>query len=257
MAWNRALVTGASSGIGEEFARTLASRGTDLVLVARRRDRLQALADRLPVGCEVLDADLASDAGVDRVVDRLGAGDVDLLVNNAGFGTSGALAEVDPGVIADEVRVNCLALLRLSRAAIDQMVERRRGGILNVASVVAFQPAPYMATYAGTKAFVLAFTESVAEEVAGTGVRVQALCPGLTRTEFQDVAGYENSLAPGWMWQSAEEVVETSLAAMDRGRVVVIPGAHNRVAMGASGLLPRLARRKIAGIVQQRARHGS
>lgn len=254
MPWTRALVTGASSGIGEEFARTLASAGTPLVLVARRRERLEGLSARLPVDCEVLDADLATDAGVDRVVERLGAGDVDLLVNNAGFGTSGALADVDAATIADEVRVNCLALLRLSRAAIEPMVERRHGAILNVASVVAFQPAPYMATYAGTKAFVLSFTESLAEEVAGTGVKVQALCPGLTRTEFQDVAGYENSLAPGWMWQSAREVVDTSLAALDKGRVVVIPGAHNRVAMGVSGLLPRYARRKVAGVVQKRAR---
>lgn len=252
MAWNRALVTGASSGIGAVFARKLASAGTPLIVVARRRDRLDDLASSLPVDCEVLEADLSTDVGVDRVIDRLGAGDVDLLVNNAGFGTSGALAEVDADPIADEIRVNCLALVRLSRAAIEPMLERRHGGIVNVASVAAFQPAPQMATYAATKAFVLSFTESIAEEVQGTGVAVQALCPGLTRTEFHDVASYEASAAPGWMWQDAEEVVDTSLAALEKRRVVVIPGIHNRVAMGAAALLPRYARRKVAAAVQSR-----
>ena len=227
-------------------------RGTSLVVVARRRDRLDALAASVPVDCEVLEADLATDEGVDAVVARLDQGDVDLLVNNAGFGTSGALVDVDAGSIADEIRVNCLALVRLSRAAIGPMVDRRRGGIVNVASVAGFQPAPRMATYAATKSFVLTFTEGIAEEVRGTGVKVQALCPGLTRTEFQDVASYEASAAPGWMWQTAEEVVDTSLSALDKGRVVVIPGVHNRVAMGASGLLPRYARRKVAAVVQSR-----
>lgn len=254
MAWTRALVTGASSGIGDVFARKLAARGTELVVVARRRDRLDTLAFDVPVGCEVLDADLATDEGVERVEQRLAAGDVDLLVNNAGFGTSGALAEVDAASIADEIRVNCLALVRLSKAAIGPMVERGHGAILNVASVAGFQPAPKMATYAATKAFVLSFSESLAEEVHGSGITVQALCPGLTRTEFQDVASYENTSAPGWMWQSAEEVVDTSLAALDKGRVVVVPGVHNRVAMGAAGLLPRAARRKVAAAVQNRSR---
>jgi uncharacterized protein len=252
MNWTRAVVTGASSGIGEEFARTLAARGTSLVLVARRRERLEALAERLPVDCEVLDADLATDGGVDAVVERLEAGDVDLLVNNAGFGTSGPLVEVDAAAIADEVRVNCLALVRLARAAVGPMVERGHGGIVNVASVAGFQPAPRMATYAATKSFVLTFTEGIAEEVRGDGVRVQALCPGLTRTEFQDVASYQASAAPGWMWQSVTEVVEASLAALPKGRVIVVPGAHNRVATVGSGLLPRFARRKVAAAVQRR-----
>jgi uncharacterized protein len=250
MAWTRALVTGASSGIGDVFARKLAAQGTELIVVARRRDRLDKLAADLPVDCEVLEADLATDDGVDRVIDRLGTGDVDLLVNNAGFGSSGALVDVDADSIADEIRVNCLALVRLSRAAIGPMVEKRHGGILNVASVAGFQPAPKMAAYAGTKAFVLTFTES--EELHGTGVKVQALCPGLTRTEFQDVASYEATSAPGFMWQTADEVVDTSLAALDRGRVVVIPGVHNRLAMGAAGFLPRYARRKVASVVQSR-----
>lgn len=252
--WQRALVTGASSGIGEVYARRVAALGAPLVVVARRRDRLEALASSVGVDCEVLDADLSTDLGVDAVVARLAAGDVDLLVNNAGSGTSGPLAEVDPGSIADEVRVNCLALTRLSRAAVEPMVAARRGAVVNVASVVAFQPAPAMATYAGTKAFVLAFTESLAEEVRAAGVTVQALCPGLTRTEFQDVSGYENSMAPGWMWQTSDEVVDASLAGLEKGRVVVVPGSHNRVVVSASSLLPRIARRKVAAAVQLRAR---
>jgi len=249
--WSRALVTGASGGIGEAYARALAARGTALVLVARRAERLEKLAAELGTEVEVLTADLADDDGRASVEARLGATDapVDLLVNNAGFGTTGAFAELDVEREDEEIRLNVLALMRLTRAALPGMLERGHGGIVNLGSVAAFVPAAKSATYAASKAFVLSFTEAISEEVRGKGVRVQCLCPGLTRTEFQTTADYDASAQPGFMWQRADQVVAESLAALDRGKVVCVTGLQNRSMVVGTSLVPRSAKRRLAALV--------
>jgi short-subunit dehydrogenase len=249
--WSRALVTGASGGIGEAYARALSARGTALVLVARRADRLETLAAELDTEVEVLAADLAEPEGRAPVEARLAAAEapVDLLVNNAGFGTTGVFAELDVEREDEEIRLNVLALMRLTRAALPGMLERRHGGVVNLGSVAAFVPAAKSATYAASKAFVLSFTEALSEEVRGTGVRVQCLCPGLTRTEFQSTADYDASGQPGFMWQSADSVVGESLSALGRGKVVCVTGLQNRSMVVGTSLVPRVAKRRLAALV--------
>jgi short-subunit dehydrogenase len=219
-----------------------------VVAVARREERLRAL----PGDIEVLVADLATDEGVAGVERRLAEGDVDLLVNNAGFGTTGRLADIDPGRVAEEIAVDVTALARLTRAALPVMLERGSGAILNVSSVVSFLPTPKMAVYSGAKAFVTAFTEAVAEEVRGSGVKVAVLCPGLTRTEFQDVAN-ETSAAnlPAFAWQSAEDVVAEALDGLAAGRVVIVPGLHNKAVVATLGVTPHGLLRRVAGLGQR------
>ncbi|MDQ6798268.1 MAG: SDR family oxidoreductase, partial [Actinomycetota bacterium] len=186
--WRRALVTGASSGIGRAFAVHLAASGTDVVLVARRRDRLDDLATDLRadhgVDIEVLVADLTDEGGLAAVEARLGNGSapVDLLVNNAGFATSGRFAELPVEGEVAEIHLNVLAPVRLTRAALPGMVERGRGGVVNVSSIAALQPLPHWATYAASKAYLTSFSEAVHEEVGGHGVVVLALMPGFTHT---------------------------------------------------------------------------
>ncbi len=251
----RALVTGASSGIGEAYARKLAAGGVDVVLVARRRDRLEQLAhelrDRHGVAVEVLAADLVDPVDLDRVATRVAAAEepIDMVVNNAGFGTSGPLAGLDPAVEQAMIALNAGALVRLTQAALPGMLERGQGTIVNVASIAGLTPLPGNATYAGTKALVLAFSEAVAEEVRGQGVRVQALCPGLTRSEFQETAGFDARRLPGWVWQSSDEVVDVSLRALGGRRVRVVPGLVNRVAAIAAAFVPVAVRRRVAGLL--------
>lgn len=240
----RALVTGASSGIGEAFVRRLAAQGHDVVLVARREDRLRALATELSghgVDVEVLAADLTSEEGVMSVEQRLTVPTkaVDLLVNNAGFGTSGSFTDLALERELEMIELNVVALVRLTRAALGSMRDRGTGSIVNVSSMASFQALPRNATYAATKAFVTSFTEALAEEVRGSGIRLQALCPGFTHTEFHTTAAWNSGWLPGSVWQSAEQVVEASLAALASGRVVVVPGLLNKVAARASWLLPR------------------
>jgi uncharacterized protein len=224
------------------------------VLVARREDRLEALAKELDVAVEVLAADLADPDDLRRVEARAAAATdpIDLLVNNAGFGTTGPFHTLDVEREEEELRVNVLAVVRLSRAALPGMVERKQGAVVNVSSLAAFQPDPGNAVYGATKAFVLSFSEALAEEVRKTGVRVQCLCPGYTRTEFQTTAEYETSRIPKAVWQTPEQVVDASLAALDRGKVLCIPGPHNKVAAIGSGFLPRVVRRKLAGALGSR-----
>ena len=253
--WNTALVTGASGGIGEEFARQLAAQGADLVLVARRDDALERLANELGerngVSCEVIAADLTTDAGVAAVEGR--AAEVDLLVNNAGFGISAHLASTDPAQVDGMIRLNVLALARLTRAALPAMLARNHGGIVNVSSVAGFQPSPSFATYNATKAFVTMFTEALSLEVKGTGVRVQALCPGLTRTGFQSVAGETGTDGlPDAVWQEPPAVVAASLAGLRRNAVIVVPGVHNKLLIGATSVLPHGIKRRLAGAVMSR-----
>jgi uncharacterized protein len=257
--WTRALVTGASSGIGDALARRLAAEGTALVVVARDRKRLDALAKELTaahgVEVEVLRADLAQKAPLAAVEARLRdeATPVDLLVNNAGFGTFGPFVELDPDEEDREVRVNCLALLRLCHAAAPGMVTRRRGGILNVSSMASRAPAPRNSVYAATKAFVTHLSEGLHEELRGSGVTVTVVEPGFTRTEFQDRAGLsDNAGMPDFVWQSSDQVAQAALDGVRRGRAIVVPGAHNRVAAGLATLVPRGVKRRVVGVMSGR-----
>ena len=235
-----ALVTGASSGIGEEFARALSARGYELVLVARRRDRLEQLASELPGKAHALDCDLAAD--VDQVgprVAELGV-EIDLLVNNAGFGTHGRFVEIDPGRDAGQIRVNCEAVVTLTHAFVPGMVQRGRGGVIVVASTAGMQPIPYEAVYSATKAFARTFSDALHTELRGTGVRVLAVNPGPVPTEWQAVAGYDDPRdfpVPGAIPPS--RVVAEALRAYDRGRRSVIPGRMIRWFMRATGPSPR------------------
>ncbi|MCK6554168.1 SDR family oxidoreductase [Candidatus Binatia bacterium] len=254
-----AVVTGASSGIGEAFARQLAREGYDLTIVARGRDRLSALARALRgeyrVDVEAHAADLTDTAGL-HAVERLVAQhrDLDLLVNNAGFGTFGRFDKLDVDAEENEIRLNVLALVRLTRAALPAMAKRKHGAIVNVSSLAAFQPGPFNATYAATKAYVNSFTEALHEELRGTGVYVQALCPGLTRTEFQDRAGIDASSMPDMFWMSPEDVVGASLAAMRKGELICVPGLGNRMLSSVTGALPRAWVRRAGSELMRRVK---
>jgi uncharacterized protein len=249
-----ALVTGASSGIGEAMAHELGRAGIPTVLVARRRDRLQEIADRYD-GFEVIEADLTTRSGQATVTARItnAARPVDLVVNNAGFGTSGSFHELDVERVTDEIELNVVALTRLSSAALSAMVGRGRGWLLNVSSVVSFQSAPDLAVYAATKAYVTSFTESIHAELKGTGVVATALCPGLTKTEFQSVSSTESYVdrMPDFMWSSAEEVARTGLRDTAAGKVVSVPGAMYKATVALSGVTPRPLSRFVAGLVQR------
>jgi short-subunit dehydrogenase len=250
-----ALVTGASTGIGKEFAQRLANDGYDLVLVARDRERLEKLAAELPTDAEVLAADLTDRDDLARVEARCRdeAKPLDLVVNNAGLGTVGAFVELDVEGEDGEIRLNVLALVRLTHAALRGMVERGRGGVINVSSLASYQPGPFNATYAATKAFVTSFSQAVHEEVRAKGVTVTVVCPGFTRTEFQERAGLRDEGGPAFLWQGPEPVVEAALRDHRRRSAVSIPGIHNRVAAAFSSTLPGGVTRKIAAFVMKRA----
>jgi hypothetical protein len=240
----KALVTGASSGIGEEYARQLARRGYDLLLLARREERLRALAEELGtaygVTAEVVVADLADLDDVERVVARIESlEDLEILVNNAGFGIAPDFAETDPVRIADMVRVHVLASMRFARAALPGMLARDRGAIVNVSSLIAYFPLGGQALYSSTKADLRAFSEALHQEVMGTGVRVQALCPGFTRTEMQEKGGVSQSTIPDFAWLSSEYVVEQALRDLERGEVISIPGWGYKLLAFVERLTPR------------------
>ena len=252
-----AWVTGASVGLGAAFARRLARDGYDLRLVARNRRQLEQLAEELHdahgVHAEAVPADL-TDAAALREVERAVAHDahLELLVNNAGFGTNGAFATLDADREEDEIRLNVLALTRLTRAALPGLVRRGHGGVINVSSMAGLQPAPYNATYGATKAFVNSFTEALHEELRDTGVRVMALCPGFTRTEFQERAGIDTSGIPDLAWMSAEAVVDAAMAGFARGQVVLVPGFANWAMTGVTAALPRAVVRRVLGVASKR-----
>jgi uncharacterized protein len=252
-----ALVTGASSGIGKAFARALAAGGTDLVLVARDEARLAELASELRESygrtVEVLAADLIDEAQLRRVADRLrDEPAVDLLVNNAGFGDTGSFADLPVESGERQIRLNVLALTVLAHAAAATMKKARRGGIINVASGAAFFPNPGIAVYGATKAYVTSLSQALHEELASADVKVTVVCPGFTRTEFQERAKYDASGVPAMFWQSAENVVEETLAAYAAGRSLCIPGVHNKVMGGITQLVPRSLLGRVAGLVAQR-----
>lgn len=247
-----ALVTGASSGIGAEMARLLGEANVPTVLVARRGDRLREIADRYP-GFEVLEADLATSDGQAAAVDRIISGPVDLVVNNAGFGTSGMFHELDVDRLADEVEVNVKALTRLSHAAIATMVPRGRGYLLNVSSVASFQGSPGLGVYAATKAYVTSLTEAIHGEVKGTGVHVTALCPGLTKTEFQsrsNTSGMELKV-PDQLWTTVEQVATTGLRDVVSNRTISVPGVMYKTAVTFSDIMPRSLTRWVSGSISR------
>jgi short-subunit dehydrogenase len=234
-----ALVTGASSGIGAEFAKQLSAKGYEVILVARRTDRLQDLASQLPGKAHVIACDLANDAAsLAARVAELGL-QADVLVNNAGFGTHGRFTEIDPAREAEEVRLNCEALVTLAHAFLPGMLERGRGGVITVASTAGMQPIPYEATYSATKAFARTFSDALNGELRGTGVRALCVNPGPVPTEWQQVAGYEPDYLPPVPGKiSAEQVARESLRAFERGRRTIIPGFVFRWYMRANKPAP-------------------
>ncbi len=247
---NRALITGASVGIGAAFAERLAHDGYDLIIVARDRRRLDKVARRLrdrdQVEVEVLAADLTDVSGLHAVERAVADAELDVLVNNAGFGTYGRFAELDVEQEEREIRLNVLALMRLTRVALPGMIRRKRGSIINVSSLAGMQPGPFNATYAATKAFVNSFTEALHEELRGSGVRVQALCPGFTKTEFQERAGIDTGRIPALAWMTAEAVVDASMAALRSGDLICVPGVANRLVAAVSATMPRGLVRRVA-----------
>ena len=249
-----ALVTGASSGIGEAMVELLAAQNIPTVVVARRRDRLDELAARHAC-VTVLAADLTEPEGLRAVAARVEntTDPIDLVVNNAGFGTSGLFHELDTDRLDREVQLNVAALTRISRAALGVMVPRGRGYLLNVSSVASFQSAPRLAVYAATKAYVTSFSESLHEEVRGAGVKVTALCPGLTRTEFQSVSSTEHyaSAYPSFAWLEADDVARAGLVDVAKGKTLSIPGGLYKGFVATAGFVPRSVLRRVSSLVQR------
>ncbi|MQA90860.1 MAG: SDR family NAD(P)-dependent oxidoreductase [Gemmatimonas sp.] len=257
-----ALVTGASAGLGDVFARRLAERGSDLVLTARRGDRLERLAETIRrshgVAVEVIPADLTESGAAERVWHQASSDGrtVDLLVNNAGFGAQGRFEEVDLDRHRAMLLVNCTALMELAHLALQDMKPRGHGGIINVSSVAAFQPVPLLASYAAGKAFVLSLSESLWAENRDHGIRVLALCPGRTPTEFQEVAGTGRAEG-GFGSRTPEQVVDAGLRAFEAGKSCVVPGFENLAASWAVRALPRGSVLKAMKVVGQRIWGGS
>lgn len=255
--WPVALVTGASSGIGAAFAARLAEDGSDLVVVARRLDRLEAMAvdlgARHGVRVEALAADLTDCEQLAAVESRLRDPDrpVDLLVNNAGVGGHGAFASLDVDAVEAMVRLNLLAPVRLTSAVLPGMVARGSGGIVNVSSISGEQPIPFVATYSATKAFLTSLSESLHDELRGTGVAVTAVLPGFTRSEFHDRADMGRSI-PGLFWIRSEDVAAAALGAVARNRAICVPRLPYRGLVGLSRHAPRGLVRRVAGMVGRR-----
>jgi uncharacterized protein len=235
-----AAITGASAGLGTVFAHRLAARGYDLLLIARRGDRLSHLAGKISGSAEPLVADLTVTADMDRVAERLSDPRLSLLVNNAGFGVQGAFATspLEPQLQMHRLHIDCV--VRLTHAALAGIVARNAGGVINVASVAGFLRSRGSASYCGTKSWMIAFTEALHLELRkiAPGVTVQALCPGFTYTEFHDVAHVDRNKIPKWLWMSAESVVDASLAGLDRRKLVVVPGRRYQWIVAVTTKLP-------------------
>ena len=238
-----ALVTGPTSGIGAGYARRYARDGYDLVLVARDVDRLAQLAGELQGTAghsgrvEILPADLSDRVGRDKVADRLAAG-VRVLVNNAGFGTSGEFWTTDPALLQSQLDVNVTAVMHLTRAALPAMLGAGAGTVINIASVAGLVPGR-ASTYSASKACVISFTDGLSSELRGTGVGVHAVCPGFVHTEFHARAGIDMAKTPSFLWLDVDDVVSASLADVAAGKVISIPGARYKAIVGAGRLVPR------------------
>ena len=253
-----ACITGASSGIGAAFARALAAKGRSLLLVARRRARLEELAESLArdhgIHAEALEADLTSMDDLARVEQRLrSAANLELLVNNAGFGSRGMFFQADLAGQDQMHRLHVLATVHLTHAALPGMVSRNRGGIINVSSVAGFWQAPGNVSYCATKCWMNSFTEGLALELASmrSAVRVQALCPGYTRSEFHEQAGLDRSGIGESLWMSAEDVVADSLRGLEQGKLFVVPGWRYKVATFMLKHIPRAVLRPVAARQQR------
>ena len=246
-----ALVTGASAGLGVEFARQLSKGGHRLVLAARRKDRLDELAKELG-NARAVEIDLSKAGASGKLMADLAAAgeEVDVLVNNAGFGLIGRFAELDAKRLRQMIDLNVGTLNDLCRAVAPQMIKRKSGAILNVASTAAFQPGPNMAVYFATKAFVLSFTEALHEELKPHGVRVSCLCPGPTRTEFGDVAGFGGNGLFDRVAMESPDVVKAGLAGLEKNDAVVVPGLANKLTAASTRFAPRSIVRKIAGSIK-------
>lgn len=259
-----ALVTGASGGIGEEFARLLAANGIHVVLLARSGDKLAALAAELSrahsITAAVLAQDLAAPDAVDRVDAELRARgtEVDILINNAGFATYGPFIETPPAEEARLLQVNVVALTMLTKKLLPAMILRRRGRVLNVASTAAFQPGPWMAVYYASKAYVLSFSEALTAETDGTGVTVTCLCPGLTNTGFQDRAEMRDSkLLDTMAAMTARDVARAGYEGMMAGQAVVIPGFRNKIGPQLIRFTPRAVVRRVMKSLQDKKTNAS
>jgi len=256
-----AVVTGGSTGIGREFCVQLAARGHDLLVAARDGGRLEALATELQgrfgIDVEPFPADLSREDEIERLAGRITTvSSLSLLVNNAGFGTRGTLLEADPERQAQMLRLHSMAPMRLTTVALPLLVGRRGGAVINVSSIASFIYSAGNANYCATKAYLTTFTEGIADELRGTGVQAQALCPGFTITEFQQRKGDSTAGMPGFLWLTAESVVRASLRSLDRGGpTVCIPGLQYRVLVGLIRHLPRSALARIGA--WRRSRQGA
>lgn len=246
------LITGASAGLGAEFARQCAARGEELVLVARRRDRLEAVAAEIGGTAHIFVADLAKVGAAASLIAEIEAEGLTVatLINNAGFGLAGKFMSHPLGRIDEMIDLNVRTLVDLTHIVLPAMRARGKGAICNVASTAAFQPGPNMAVYYATKAFVLSFTEALHHELKGSGIRVSALCPGPTATEFGFVAGTNISSALDRITGDAASVVRKGLKGLDRNKAVVIPGWPNKATANISRFLPRAAMRRIVGAIK-------
>lgn len=248
--WNRAVVTGASSGIGEGFACELARRGTDLVLVARNQPALAGIGARLQakygVTVEILVADLTDATALGLVENRIAdtATPIDLLINNAGYGTIGNFADSTLADEENQILLNVMAVTRLTHAALSQMVGRKRGGIINVSSIAGFISTPGDAIYGASKAFVTSFTQAVHEEVRGSGVRVMVVCPGYVRSQFHKRSGSQPGYVPGFAWHSPGRIATSALDALDGHGAMCIPGIGYKALGGVAATLPDIVARR-------------
>jgi uncharacterized protein len=245
-----ALITGPTSGIGAGFARRYAADGHDLVLVSRDADRLNEMAAELRNeggrAVEVLPADLAESADRGKVAERLAAG-VDVLVNNAGFATSGEFWTADPALLQSQLDVNVTAVMQLTRAALPAMIDAGTGTVVNVASVAGLLPGRG-STYSASKAWVVSFTEGLAGGLRGTGVGIHVVCPGYVHTEFHDRAGIDMTSLPSFMWLEVDDVVRESLADIAKGKVLIIPGTQYKAITTATRMIPRTLSRATTNV---------